>query len=259
MSFSTKALSLAEMIEVAQRYGYEGIEPRLDAGQAHGIEVEMPAGQRLSVRDEVAAGGVELACLATSLKYSDPAKFDDMVRQTHERIDLAGDLAVPVIRVFGGTIPEGVTREQASDLLVRALSNVADQAEERNVAVCIETHDDWSDPAYIASVLQQVNHKAIGANWDIMHPVRYADVSMDDAFQLLKPWIRHLHIHDGSKAASGLLPIGEGDIDHRRALELLRTIDYDGYISGEWINWEPYEVHLPRELATMKSYETELA
>jgi len=36
----------------------------------------------------------------------------------------------------------------------------------------------------------------------------------------------------------------------------LRTIPYEGYLSGEWINWsDPYEAHLPRELATMKSYE----
>jgi hypothetical protein len=26
-------------------------------------------------------------------------------------------------------------------------------------------------------------------------------------------------------------------------------------LSGEWINWEPYEVHLPRELAAMHELE----
>jgi hypothetical protein len=39
---------------------------------------------------------------------------------------------------------------------------------------------------------------------------------------------------------------------------LLLTINYEGYISGEWIGWsDPYEVHLPRELATLKQYEKE--
>jgi sugar phosphate isomerase/epimerase len=271
MSFSTPTLSLAETIEVARRFGYDGIEPRLDSGHTHGIEVGLSAGQRLSIREEVEAGGIELACLATSITYADPAKSDQMIRQTIERIDLAGDLGVPVIRVFGGRIhpgivsrvlkrnnPVGVAREKAIDLLARSLAEVADHAKERGVTVCIETHDDWCDPAHIAAVLQRVNHEAIAVNWDIMHPVRSANVSMDDAFQALKPWIRHLHIHDGSKTASGMLPIGTGDIDHRRALEQLKTIGYDGFISGEWIDWEPYEVHLPRELAAMKRYETEL-
>ena len=56
-----------------------------------------------------------------------------------------------------------------------------------------------------------------------------------------------------------MLPIGEGAIDHRRALELLTEFGYQGYISGEWIRWEPWEVHLPRELATLKTYEKEAA
>jgi sugar phosphate isomerase/epimerase len=51
-----------------------------------------------------------------------------------------------------------------------------------------------------------------------------------------------------------MVPVGEGDIDHKTAVELLERMGYDGYMSGEWINWQPYEEHLPRELATMKTY-----
>ena len=68
-------------------------------------------------------------------------------------------------------------------------------------------------------------------------------------------------MHDGTADLQKLqlLPIGQGEIDHRRAIELLQTISYEGFISGEWINWEPYETHLPRELAAMKRYEAETA
>lgn len=258
MSFSTPSLDLDGMIEVAIRYGYEGIEPRLDSGHAHGIEVEITAERRGWIRDLMDASGVELACLATSLTYADPARTGDMIRQTHERIDLAGDLAVPVIRVFGGKIPDGMAREKAIDLLIRSLSEVADHAERRGVTICVETHDDWCDPTHLAMVLKYVDSPSVAANWDIMHPVRTANVTMDEAFDALKPWIRHLHIHDGGKAAPGLLPIGTGEIDHRRALELLAEIEYEGFVSGEWIGWEPYDIHLPRELATMRQYEQEL-
>ncbi len=256
MSFSTPSLTLAEMLETARRYGYEGIEPRLDSKHAHGVEVDTGKEQRQAIRARVAESGVRLACLATSLKYADPEAVEEMIQQTHERIDLAGDVGAPAIRVFGGRMPEGITREEAIDGLVAALSEVADHAGERDVMICLETHDDWCDPAHVAEVLRRVNHPAVGANWDIMHPVRTAGKSMDEAFQALKPWIRHLHIHDGIGRA--LAPIGTGEIDHRRALELLKSIGYDGFISGEWINWEPYEVHLPREIETMRDYEREL-
>ena len=50
-----------------------------------------------------------------------------------------------------------------------------------------------------------------------------------------------------------------GIVDHKRALELLKEMGYEGYISGEWIQWEPAEVHLPRELATLKRLEAEIS
>jgi sugar phosphate isomerase/epimerase len=89
-----------------------------------------------------------------------------------------------------------------------------------------------------------------------MHPVRVAKVTMADAFDVLKRWVRHVHFHDGVTTDGKLVmvPVGEGDIDHKTAVELLERMGYDGYMSGEWINWQPYEEHLPRELATMKTY-----
>lgn len=261
MSFSTPTLSLTEMLDVAKQYGYDGIEPRLDAQHAHGVEVHTTAEQRAAIRQQADDAGIALACLATSLRYADPGQTEDMLRQTHERIDLAGDVGTPSMRVFGGGIPEGVTREQAIHLLVESLSSVADHAGERGVTLCLETHDDWCNPAHVAAVVEQVNHPAIAVNWDIMHPVRTKNATMDESFETLQPWIRHLHVHDGRvvEGTSQLCPIGEGDIDHKRAIELLMKTNYQGFISGEWINWEPYEKHLPRELTTLKRYERELS
>ncbi len=39
------------------------------------------------------------------------------------------------------------------------------------------------------------------------------------------------------------------------AVQLLQAVPYTDYLSGEWINWEPWETHLPRELAVMEGYE----
>jgi sugar phosphate isomerase/epimerase len=259
MSFSTPELSLAEILDVAKRYGYDGIEPRLDAKHAHGMEVHTTPAQRAAIRQQVADSGIALACLATSLRYADPGQTQDMLRQTHERIDLAGDVGAPAMRVFGGSIPEDVTREQAIEVMVESLSSVADHAAERGIVLCLETHDDWCNPSHVAAVLKQVSHPAIAANWDIMHPIRSRNATIDESFETLRPWIRHLHVHDGrtTEGKSQLCPIGEGEIDHRRAIERLMEIDYQGFISGEWINWEPYERHLPRELTTLKRYERE--
>ena len=256
MSFSAPELSLSELFETATKYGYDAIEPRLDSKHAHGIEVDTTPEQRKAILAQVAASEIELSCLATSLTYANPENTEKMIKDTHERIDLAGDLSVPTIRVFGGVIPEGLEREEAIALVVDSLTKVADHAAKRNVILCIETHDHWCDPNNVATIIQQVNHPAICVNWDIMHPVRVEDVSITDSFNILKPWIKHVHVHDGDwTEALKMVPIGTGGIDHKTAIQLLEKMEYSGYISGEWINWEDYKLHLPREIATMKSYE----
>lgn len=256
MTFSTPKLSFDEVLATATRYGYDGIEPRLDAEHSHGVEVDATAQQRTAIRDKAEASGIALACLATSLQYADPARTDDMIAQTHDRIDLAGDLGVKSMRIFGGQIPEGSDREQAIDLLVKSLSAVSDHAAERGVTLCFETHDDWTDPKHVAAVVEKVNKPSIAVNWDIMHPVRTKKASIEESFDTLKPWIRHLHVHDGTLGEPlTMVPIGTGGIDHKSAIKLLQTIDYNGYVSGEWIAWEPYDIHLPRELAALKACE----
>jgi len=260
MTFSCPELTLAELFEVAKRYGYDGIEPRIVEGHAHGIEWEASSSQREAIRRQADESGVALACLATSCTYADPKTVDQNVEETRKSIDLASDVGAPCIRVFGGKIPEGIERADAIDDLVKALSSVAEQAAERGVAVCLETHDDWCNPDHVAEVIRRVNNPAIAVNWDIMHPIRLGGATMQSAFETLRPFVRHVHFHDGVTTGDklDLVTIGEGQIDHRTAVHLLMEDGYKGYLSGEWIDWMPWETHLPRELAVMKGYEAEV-
>ncbi len=259
MSFSCPQLILDEMLALAKRLGYDGVEPRLMSGHRHGVETDASPAARREIRAKVAASGIALACLATSCSYADPRTRRKQVEETLRCIDLAAEVGCPRLRVFGGVLPRDVSREQALALVSEALLAVARQAHERGVTICVETHDDWSHPDHLAEVMRRVASPAIAVNWDIMHPVRQGRLTMDQAFQILRPWIRHVHWHDGvdSQGELTLKPVGQGDFDHRRAVQLLQAAAYDGFLSGEWIDWEPYEVHLPRELATMRAYERE--
>lgn len=258
MTFSTPQLTLEQVLKTAEMYGYDGVEFRLDAKHAHGVEVSVTAAGRKAMREMIAASGIAPCCLATSIKYADPAAEADMIRQTHERIDLAGDIGSPAIRVFGGALPPEFPRDKAIGQVAKCLAAVANHAAERQVAVCLETHDDWCDPLHVAAVLAKVNHPAIACNWDVMHPVRMGYATAEKSFEILMPWIRHTHLHDGMQGATlTMVPIGEGMIDHRAFVRCLKSIHYKGFLSGEWINWEPFEIHLPRELATLKMYAQE--
>ncbi|MFT5087109.1 MAG: sugar phosphate isomerase/epimerase [Candidatus Latescibacterota bacterium] len=260
MSFSCPDLALDAMLELAKEIGYDAVEPRTSADHKHGIEIEASASERATIKSKAEAAGIRYSCVATSCRYADPETVAANIAETHQFIDLAADIGADKMRVFGGQMGEDLNREAAIEQVVQALGEVADHAGEKEVTLCLETHDDWCDPFHVATVMAAVDHKNIAVNWDIMHPVRTGSATMDEAYEILEPWIEYVHIHDGSTDLKQLTfkAIGEGDIDHKCALELLMDNGYDGYLSGEWINWEAYEIHLPRELATMKKLEAGL-
>ncbi|MFH1613548.1 MAG: sugar phosphate isomerase/epimerase family protein [Planctomycetota bacterium] len=257
MTFSCPSLSLDEVLSVAREYGYDGIEPRIEAGHKHGVELTADGKQRKEIRKKAVRSGIEICCVATSCRYADPAKAEESVEIALKSIDLAANIGCSRIRVFGGGIPSGLSRAKATEQVRESLLHLGDHAAERKVTVCVETHDDWCRPEDLAEVLHQVDHPAIAVNWDIMHPIMIGGATMDEAFEVLKSWIRHVHFHDGIKTAASmeLSPVGEGIIDHKKAVRLLGGIGYQGFLSGEWINWRPYEDYLAAELATMKGYE----
>ncbi len=263
-SFSAPQLGLEELLALAGRLGYDAVEPRLSSRHGHGIEPETDGAARAAIRRRAEESGVALCCFGSSCRYTDPATVERQIEDTRRCIALAADVGAPLLRVFAGVIPEGIGREEARERVIGALRAVADEAGARGVTVCVETHDDWSDPREVAAIMRAVDHPAVGVVWDVMHPLRTGNATMAEAFDLLAPWIRHVHIHDGSARPDErkFVPIGTGDLDHREALRLLRGAGYDGYLSGEWLgDWmghEPGESHLPRELATMRGYEREL-
>ncbi|MFP4381106.1 MAG: sugar phosphate isomerase/epimerase family protein [Candidatus Sumerlaeia bacterium] len=263
MSFSTPRASLDEMIEIARRYGYSGIEPRIQANHAHQIEFDASPRFRLEVREKAMLNEVAICCVATSCTFSDPENNSEMIDDAKRAIDLTSDIGALCVRVFGGAIPEKLNQEQCLELITLSLQSLATHAASRAVTVCLETHDDWCDPRRVAEIMRRVGHPNIAVNWDIMHPVRKGFATIEESFTLLRPWIRHLHVHDGVSHADRpgvrYTPIGEGEIDHLQAIELLQAAEYQGFISGEWIHYCPWEEHLPREIAQLRDYEKKAA
>lgn len=260
MSFSCPDLSLPEMLDTAAELGYAGLEPRLDSGHAHGIERHLTSEQRREVAARVADSPAALGCLAVSSRFADPETAAGHLDNLRREIDLAADLDVPTVRVFGGAYPQEMSREQAVDQLAESLCGVAAQAAAVGVTVCLETHDAWCDPADVKAVMKAVNKDSIRVNWDVLHPVRAVGMDLEESFNMLRPYIAHVHMHDADLTPGRISyqPMGRGALDHRIVLRLLQGMDYAGYLSGEWIGFTPWQEHLPFEIAQLRAYETEL-
>lgn len=261
MTFATPELDLTQVLTAAIRYGYDAVEPRAEAGHKHGVELETTKKQRKEIKAAFADTGVDLCCIATSRSYAmaESDKRAESVELTKRYIDLAADCGAPCIRVFGGGTPEGADYAEVKKYVAQALHECAEHAKGSGVWVCIETHDSYCNAHDLADVVKWADSPQAAINWDIMHPCT-AGLTIPEAFEAVKPYVKHCHAHDGTRPdpTTGwtLAPMGTGQIDHAEAMRLLATISYEGAISGEWINWQPYAEMLPREAAVLRDYRT---
>lgn len=83
MSFSCPELSLDEMIALAKKYGYDGIEPRISENHKHGIELDSSKSFRKECKLKSQESGISICCIATSCRYAAPATNKEQVNDTH--------------------------------------------------------------------------------------------------------------------------------------------------------------------------------
>lgn len=232
MTFACPQWTAAEVIAGAVRHGYDGIEWRVDASHAHGVETSLTPLQRAALRQQMDDVGIATACLATSLRFVTP----EAVTEAPALLDLAADLGAPGLRVFCGPLPEGVPLEEAIPRVADHLLAVADQAQARKVGLWLETHDSMNRAAPVAAVLQRAAHPALAVNWDNMHPY-FNGESWEDTKILLKGRIAHTHFHDALSGDPGtIVPFGAGNLPCADMLHFLREEGFQGYLSGEWFN-----------------------
>ncbi len=234
-----------QIIRCCAENEFEGVELRGLEG-----EMELPRspllapGKREAFAARFADVGTKIAALGTSCCFAqvDRAKRRQQIDSCKFWIELAGDLGCPVVRVFGGRLPEGCELRDAAGYVAESLMELADMAAEHQTALALETHDEFITGEIVARVLEQAEHPAVGALWDVNHPYRAGEPIADTAGALGKRII-HVHMKDSKLGEEGKLEhclLGEGDLPLREILQELSKLGYQGFLSLEWEKkWHP--------------------
>ncbi|HZU14102.1 MAG TPA: sugar phosphate isomerase/epimerase family protein [Chloroflexota bacterium] len=224
--------TIERIVAAAREYGYDAIEIRLLDGQ-----VLDPRQDAAAIRDATArarAAGIEVCALDTSCRLA-----LEGVSDLQRWIALAGELSVPILRVFGGETeePEDVVNARVA----ARLREITAEAEAAGVVVALETHDAFSSARRVATVLSDVPSRSAGALWDSHHPYEMGE-SAGEVVSLLGDRLVHVHVKDARRTADGwqLVPLGEGEVPVPEMPAALREIGYRGYLAVEWEKkWHP--------------------
>jgi len=77
----------------------------------------------------------------------------------------------------------------------------------------------------------------VGALWDLHHPYRFAGEAPGKTVQNLGAYIKYVHIKDSvmENGEVKYMMMGEGDLPIDDMMLALASINYDGYVSLEWV------------------------
>ena len=240
ISFSTLACpdySWSDIYTMAADLGFDGIEIRGLGDDIFSVKAKPFTDAQLpKTVEQLRRLGVEISCLSSGacLKFED--KLDETIDEITQYAQLADKLGVSYIRILADLEPEPVD-EVDDDKIIAALKRIVPIAEKYEVNMLVETNGVYSDTKRLRKVLDAVDNRWIAALWDIHHPYRYAGEKPSETAENLKGYVKYVHVKD-SVVTDGKLEyrmMGEGDMPLAEMFTALDAVDYNGYVSLEWV------------------------
>jgi sugar phosphate isomerase/epimerase len=245
LTFSTLGCpgwSWDEIFATAKDLGMNGIEIR-------GIENELYAPEAKPFRDEhfdntmaaLQKGNLTISMLTSGALLSDRENKGKAIAEGKAYIDLAARVGSEYIRVLGDLNPAPVGFIDLA--LVRSLyTELCDYAVDKNIKVLIETNGVFADSKILAKFMTEVNHPNSGVLWDVHHPCRFFGEKPEETAFRIGHLVKYMHVKD-SVIENGKVSyrmLGYGDVPVLDALKQMKALNYDGFVSLEWVKrWNP--------------------
>ncbi len=252
------------ILEQASQMGYAAIELR-------GIQMKMDlptlpefSGTQLAASmKDLEALGLKISDLGASARMheADPKVRSAQLDEGRRFIDLARQMTVPYIRVFGDKVPPGEQKRDVMARVVDGLRTLGEHAKGSGVTVLLETHGDYTDSPTVLELMKGAAMDTVALVWDAHHTFVAGKEPPAVSFAALKPYVRHTHLKDSRPEGAEVRYVltGKGTVPVREQVRLLKAAGYKGYYGFEWEKgWHPEieepEIAFPHFVKTMREY-----
>ncbi len=246
-----------DITTAASDLGFDGIELRGVGKEIYLPKINIFSNENISrLKSTLQRLGLSIPCLASGAFLFDSSLADAAKNEVMDYIKLAVCLNTPFIRVLGDRDPApGHVDEEAVE---KSLKELLPLAESEGITLLIETNGVYADSLKLKQLCERINHPSLGVLWDIHHPYRYFDESVEHTYKNLSKYIKHVHVKDSVMSDDKTIykMIGYGDVPVAEALELLKSNGYDGFAVLEWVkrwnmNLEEPGIVLPHFLSAV--------
>ncbi|MFC1479596.1 sugar phosphate isomerase/epimerase family protein [Planctomycetota bacterium] len=214
------------MIGNLEETEFDGVELRTT--HAHGVEVALGPEKREEVAGTFYNSRIELVALGSVCEYhsDDPDQVEKNIEETKEFIQLAADVGARGVKVRPNGLQEdkGIPIQETLEQIGHSLRICGEFAEDYGMELYLEVHGrGTSHPPYIRTILETANHSRVKACWNCNRTDLDETGSIETYFEMLKPWIAHVHLHD----------LFDKDYPYNALFNLLNSMNYDGYTMSE--------------------------
>ncbi|MCW5981504.1 MAG: sugar phosphate isomerase/epimerase [Bryobacteraceae bacterium] len=210
--------------KLEQAGGFEGVELR--TSHKHGVEPSLGAEERTRVRQRFERSRIRLVGFGSTCEFHspDPAVRTQNVETGMQFVDLAHDTGALGVKVRPNALPKETPPEVTVRNIADSLRTLGDYAAGKGIEIWLEIHGrDTSNPRVCADIMKATAHEAVGLCWNSNPtPEEVVRGSVKASFDLLKPWIKHVHINELAN-----------DYPWRELFGLLRQRGYDRYAMME--------------------------
>jgi len=234
-TYGMKSLSNRDALELIANIGYDGVEISLLPGwPADPLTLEKP--RRVELREVLEYRQLALPSLLESLPLT-PGQHAANLERLRRAAQVAHDLAPskpPIVETVLGM----KTADWNSNKMRMAeeLGGWAQTARESGITVAIKAHADQAvnSPARAEWLLKQIDSPSLRLIYDYSH-MYIEDFPLEGSLRQLFPYTVFIAVKDGRKTGMGhdfLLP-GDGNTDYHLYFELLKKLNYRGYLGVE--------------------------
>jgi sugar phosphate isomerase/epimerase len=191
------------------------------------------------VRKMLADQKIELVCLGSSVTLDSKSRtvVNRMKEELTEFIELAARLGCPYVRMFTGEVQRFDNLQATQGRIAEALASIVPVATRNDVTVLVENGSDFPGSEALWFLVDAVDHPSVKCCWNQCQAMTTGE-RPTISIPRLGSKIEMVHICDAAFDPSGVLtdytPLGQGDVEIARQIELLKGLALDTYLMFEW-------------------------
>ena len=173
---------------------------------------------------------LQIPCIDTICNLADTSAKEDSIKEINACLEIAGNLHIPYVRVkaYG---------DENYDFVYGIIAEVLPTCEQKGIVLLIETSGIFCDTSKLRDMLDSFASDNLAALWDMHSPYFIKNEDPETTIKNLGAYIKHVHIKDAVMNDGGIeyCIIGEGKLPIGEMMLGLRSVNFDGFISLEWV------------------------